>query len=223
MGDSFKFTLYEFFGYLLPGAVALIGLSLLDLVFFHRAHAVSLGWCSTKQAAVAAIGLSYLLGHAVQILANAILPETNMLILRLHRYNSTQELLKRTRSTLPQNLIDQSDRDIVVMCEHEVKEQGPSENREIYIYREGFYRGMFISLVIVSIPAFLIAIITNFALFAMTWGTHRAEAAIGAVLILGMAVGMYYRSLRFANYRIVQALMCHILSIDKSGVKKAPK
>ena len=74
MLDNFAFTLYEIFGYLFPGGLALLGISLLFwAVFVPR---LPLGIATFQPGLVtwtAVVFTAYLLGHAVQAIGNLLL------------------------------------------------------------------------------------------------------------------------------------------------------
>src|SRR6266568_2878749 len=74
MLDKLTFTLYEIFGYLLPGSVAFVGFGLLYWGLF--APTVPLGVADFQPGLVtwsAIIIASYLLGHAAQAVGNRLL------------------------------------------------------------------------------------------------------------------------------------------------------
>ncbi len=74
MTGTLAFTLYEVFGYVLPGAVALHGILVLYWAFF--VPKVPLGFATYQPGLVtwtALVIASYLLGHAVQGVGNILL------------------------------------------------------------------------------------------------------------------------------------------------------
>lgn len=220
MKDTFKFTLYELFGYLFPGIIALAGLSLLDLVIFHRHSGVNLSWCISSTGLAAGAATAYVLGHAIQIAANFVLPTTNAVVLSARRFKSTQDLLVILRASCDPEVKDLSNAGLVEFCDQRVQIDGPSADREIFVYREGFYRGMVISLALLAIASFIGALIPSYADFLKMWGVARAEGFLFAILALSIVIGMYFRSIRFANYRISLALTNYISKGKKETHKE---
>lgn len=218
MADTFKFTLYQLFGYFFPGTVALTAVTLVDLVAFHHGAKPELEWMVSKPGVVVGIALSYLSGHAVQILANALLPRSNTAVLHSGKYKTTIDLFRRVKSKWPNKTA--SDDEIIKTCEHEVIAAGPGAEREIYVYREGFYRGTAISLATVSLACLLTVSIPTYRTFILQFGSSLPELMSVTIVSAILAIGMYVRSIRFADYRLSLALCYHLLPSPMKGEKK---
>lgn len=215
MADTFKFTLYEFFGYFVPGAVAFAATAFIDLIAFHHQVKPELDWTLSKPGIALGIGLSYLLGHAVQILANAILPQSNTSVLKAKRFKTTAVLLADVKSKWPKQKA--TDDEVIRTCEHEVIVSGPTSEREIYVYREGFYRGMAVSLTAMCFGCVLAISVPTYRSYVFQFGTSLSELGALALLSASLAVGMYVRAIRFANYRISLTLCYYLLPDSKKG------
>lgn len=219
MADTFKFTLYEFFGYFFPGTVALSAVTLVDLVAFHHGAKPELGWMLTKPGVVLGVGLSYLSGHAVQIIANAVLPKSNIRVLNSGKVKTTADLFARVKSKWPNK--NASNEEIIRACEHEVIAAGPGAEWEIYVYRGGFYRGMAISLATVSAACLVTVSVPTYHIVILQFGSSIPELTAVTISTASLAIGMYVRSIRFADYRISLALCYHLLPSYIKGQKKA--
>jgi hypothetical protein len=146
-------TLYEIFGYLVPGAISLAAVSILYWTFFV-AHPCDLDSITTSGWwGLAAV--SYVAGHLTQAL-------TNNLFLRWRKPTVSLVLEKGSPLSLPQNVSDAAQEFacsifkqpggtalppavVYDVCDTFVQQKGKTESRDIYIYREGFYRGMFLA------------------------------------------------------------------------------
>jgi hypothetical protein len=112
---------------------------------------------------------------------------------------------------------------LIGVFEQQFQNRGPSPEREIYVYREGFYRGMLVALAVLALSLFLLAFrVPRLPLL----GRHDVsawEVLIAGILAAAMSAGMYRRAARFSNYRIVQALMTRLLVIESAAIEKEKK
>ena len=215
MADTFKFSLYEIFGYLLPGAVAGCAVGLGDSLLFHGGALPPSNWLTSKSGVAVEVAFAYLCGHAVQVLANTLLPNSNSQVLKRDKYGSTRRLLVEVRKRKGWCDPSDSDQDILMKCDSYLVAKGPGSEREIYVYREGYYRGTSIALAALAcLGSFIVGLPQN-RYILLQWHSSRSEVAICSVILLALAVGMYLRSLRFANYRISLSLAFALLTNSK--------
>ena len=221
MADSFKFSLYELFGYVFPGCVTGIALLMADWAIVHPVLVALPASALTKTGLSLALVAAYILGHSVQALANLVLQDATVLILK--RKGAAWDILSRVRCDLPEHLANFSDAVLVALFEQQFQNRGPSPEREIYVYREGFCKGMMIALVFLTASLLLLAARAPHLPFLLLHDLNRCEILAGAILVCVMAAGMYRRSIRFANYRIVPALMTRLLTIEEDHGTKEPQ
>lgn len=218
-------SLYEFFGYVAPGVLSFTGLYLMawGIVLAPEQNWTPLtsgGW-------IALLVLSYLLGHGVQAIANVavhrmpFLAEAALLV----QIESTRpQLMDTARSKACTILGSSAGTSLDVALVHEVadhflQQKGKTESRDIYIYREGFYRGIAMALVILAGGA----IVRTFnspglvSLFGVTIPLERPSLFAIAVLALIMAALSVMRFQRFATYRIKNSLYAFIILPLKEG------
>src|SRR5438445_169723 len=155
MLENFAFTLYEIFGYLLPGGLALVGISLLFwAVFVPR---LPLGIATFQPGLVtwtAIVFTSYLLGHAVQAVGNLLLNGAEDDALGV---NGTlpEEIRKRAADLSAKLLTLNSEKLSPVWIFKALDEQSvqtdKTGDRDMFVYREGFYRGGAIALFFLTV------------------------------------------------------------------------
>ncbi len=220
LANTLKFSLYEVFGYLIPGTVAFSGILLLDVLLFHQGYRTSVAWLDTKLGLFVMLGLAYLSGHIVQIIATAALPDPQTAILTWKRYATTQKLYARSKKKLRSTQPGITREEILSACDSCLLAFGPSAEREIYVYREGFYRGNSVSLTICGIACLLTGSFKQYHDLIVTMGSSRSELLTGAVLCFALAAGMYFRALRFANYRLALGLAFQLVREGSGGAER---
>lgn len=236
-----QLTLYEIFGYVFPGATALAGVCLLYWTFVLPANQ---DWSTLSSGGWAALlAIAYVFGHFVQASANCALkwfhrqPESrvfNQDIPAAIRSVLADRALKAVGLEQENLLTDQTVRQrvgleqgarlsaevIYDIADHAVLQRGKTETRDVYVYREGFYRGMTLGLLLFAIGCIG---------FAVGFGRMTAPPASLAVLgvIITMtpltlattgliALAMTYLSLErywhFSRYRVKYAFYSFIVA-----------
>ncbi|RPD43761.1 hypothetical protein DNI29_23155 [Hymenobacter sediminis] len=222
MGEL-RASLYDIFGYFLPGLVATAGLRLLLWVIVYPTKQLSITPFAEPTVLLAVAVIAYLVGHLLHAIGNEI---------RVTRSPSTVPTPKPTgwrrifaRSQVSATALALADQRIEgcfgtaflalspeekaeLLDEARVLHERVNE-REVYIYREGFYRGMTVACVIV-----FIALLVSLRAAALTLTTEKAAYAAlrSERLILTLLVGcsaflFWKRMLRFAYYKTSRALM----------------
>jgi len=246
-----RFTIYEVLGYLFPGAVVFAAiLIVLWGLKWHNFQLDNLNQASRRELAVIAV-VVYLLGHLAQAIANWTDRLTEKLlransdgvaakIVRGLKWAFLEKGVEQTKQgLLAERIMDRvrdqasdyyrlerSSLDDMVLnqlCDAAVVMSGAPEEREIYIYREGFYRGIWLGLILVAL-AFL------FPLFAKLAGCNISVTTAGQTFkpscptlgLLAVASWVcscfaYGRYWRFRNYRVEGAFLFFL-----SAAKKKP-
>lgn len=148
-------TLYDLFGYLIPGIVALSGIGL----FFWAVLDPGLKPDGDLKAVVwtALFLIAYLLGHVVQAIAN-FTPGLNYSLVETWHDDSTAGPFKgviekklEAKGLLP---TDADQKQTYRMCDIVVTQKSATSEHELFTYREGFYRGMSVALILLAIGLF---------------------------------------------------------------------
>ncbi len=94
---------------------------------------------------------------------------------------------------------------------------GKTDNREVYVYREGFYRGTFVSSFLVAISLLLRASCSSLALDLGSTAPIISQSILLLVagLFLLFSFLFYGRYRRFAAYRVRAAILAALLSADR--------
>ncbi len=225
-----EITLYDVLGYLFPGFIFLVALIVLFWAVFSPTTALlplfqnadDIGeWSLVVIAA-------YILGHLVQGIGNAAfrrLPSTRSLVFSrsetaaagIHRL--PEPLVSKARSRLAARLeVREEDIDdslLYQLCDEFVMQSGIKEiisNREIYIYREGFYRGMTVSLALLFLSLMVVMGITLNPAASLKLSDDLPPANLAMLLPLNslLVIGTwlsFQRYRRFGGYRVRQALL----------------
>jgi hypothetical protein len=209
-----EITLYDIFGYFIPGCVALIAVYLIAWRAVLPANQdwitiSTLGW-------IIVAGVAYIMGHFLQALSN---------VLYSFIWKNPEQCILADISLVPSNILsvaqkaarqaihisendDINTKTLYEIMDHYIQQYGKTESRDIYIYREGFYRGL-------SVGFFFLAI---GSLVHMTGGQTIAAAFGGIItltkpcmgfvavlsLIIALLAGVRYQ--RFATYRVKNCL-----------------
>jgi hypothetical protein len=187
-------TLYEVLGYLIPGMVALAGLLLVASSLLDG-RAVVLAGIDSAWVRVGLLFIAYLLGHAVQGVANLVFRWLNTRDLTRIPEDFRTGLIAALRE---KRRIAASHESLFEICDALiVSADGPTELRDIYVYREGFYRGTTVAIAVAIAGTFV-------AWCSWPWSVQRpSNATFIAALAFMAAVDVLFfkRFMRFAEYR----------------------
>lgn len=221
---SIQVTLYEIFGYLFPGAIFLTALFLVYWTLFLPAQQNLDGLTTSGWFFV--IAVAYVLGHIVQALANLLMgwfkPE-ELILTRGDDLCLPNEVIQRAEAKagrllgLERNvkLEELPRRMIYNVCDHYLQQKGDIASRDIYVYREGFYRGIAVASVALAI-GFIVRAVDSGATIAI-WGIE-SNLALGPLITLTfvsllMSCLFFLRYRRFAKYRAVNSVYgCLVIS-----------
>jgi hypothetical protein len=225
---NIRLPLYDIFGYLLPGIVAMLAATLLIWSIYLPAAPLTFLTFPKQVWAILTV-LAYFAGHFVQALGNTfsdlfVRPEER--VFGEHAEGSCKELVKEVHSVVHKSLgIDKIEPTwIYRICDATVLHCGTTNEREIYVYREGFYRGASVSFGFLAIALFVRSLIGRTSLL---WNGSpvTAPSSLLWVLFVLTACGcalMVVRFHRFAQYRVKHALVSYLLIHKRpTGVNNA--
>src|SRR5205814_1482800 len=150
MFKDIQVTLYDFFGYLLPGALILCSILVLFWAVFWPNVPLSIPANLPLLEIAVLIFAAYLAGHLGQGLANLLdkLLKTRAKIEK--KIPLPAELAEAVKSAIGsrfgENIKSLSSRDLFQLCDQTLLHCDSVGEREIFTYREGFYRGNWIAL-----------------------------------------------------------------------------
>jgi len=248
-----KVTLYDVFGYLLPGAVFVAALAIVVWAVHFPDEPLSFS-LPGAEAWVIILAIAYIAGHMVQGLSNQILTflawpgkrlrawkRTNSWHwLQRHRWFSSNEhihLAEGAHERLPAEFLNVARAKAVALsgvpaqaindewlfriCDEALVQRGSLGDREIFVYREGFYRGLCFALV-----AFAVAIAVRMAhgetAISLASGARKVGWDFLAFFLATCLVFIYLsyqRFRRFGRYRVSQAILAFLVMPEEK--KKA--
>lgn len=224
---NFTFTLYEIFGYVFPGGMAFLAFAVLFWAIF--VPTVPLGVATFQPGLVTWVSVivaSYVLGHASQAVGNiifhgaeksALASETGTAPswMRQRAQEEAGEILKVKSSQLDPGWVFRT-------LDEYALQTGKDGDRDMFVYREGFYRGTAVSLFFLS-AALLVRLFSPCASIRFTkWLFHVSSMELlGTAIIVGGVGYMFVRRYRrFAEYRITRAILAALV-IRKASVDQA--
>jgi hypothetical protein len=215
MKESVNFTLYEVFGYVIPGTIATAALAISLFVIFHGDSILPLSfWRLSPTGVLALLFLAYVVGHLVQALSNSVLKGADK---RIMSGKDPAILVAKQRAA---KLFQGTTGDISEICDTWLErvmderciQAGQQGDREIFTYREGFYRGSTVATVLFCAGLVVCIFTGNLRLLVgnTVFAPSRYELGVMlAISVLG-AWGLYRRFLRFSEYRVNRVIAAFI-------------
>lgn len=225
MLKNIQITLYEIFGYLLPGIILLTAISIFFWTFLSDLTPPILYQLKFEYWMLILL-ISYFLGHIAQALANVVdeilCLNENFVFLKKNKEKLPDIIVQEAKSKITQILgidLEYKIRDEKIrnewlfrICDKIVVQYGSIENRELYVYREGFYRGsiisffvLFLSLLFLSMKMLIHCKTINLcdSLHPINWLVIYILAFISLV----GAIFFFFRCRRFIMHHVRQALL----------------
>jgi len=203
-----QISLYDIFGYLLPGAIIFFALVVIFWSLFWPTLPLALKSSLPLMAIVGLIFGAYLLGHLGQGIGNLV--EKLPVVKRRREANLplSAELAELVRDAVAVRFGKKARslnlKDISLLCDQALVFAGSSGDREIFVYREGFYRGNSVALALLAVALMLRLAVGSPTLVAFECAQveiHRSQVAL-AVLIAGFgALLSFLRYLRFGDHK----------------------
>lgn len=213
MFKDLQVTLYDIFGYLFPGAIVVFALTILSWSLFWPAQPYTIYTDFSWPAVIIIALVSYLGGHLAQACGNFLekLPRaTDILHKRLLIDEGLSGELKKTlgkrfgasAEALPP-------REMYQLCDQCLVHHGSLGEREVFIYREGFYRGVCVALAVLAIGLSVRLVRFPARLWILDSPTDIPFGALVlAILISVLGCWLCFRRyLRFAEHRIRTCLL----------------
>ncbi|MDQ0286291.1 hypothetical protein J2Z49_001405 [Desulfofundulus luciae] len=174
--------------------------------------------------------IAYYLGHFAQALGNLLsklFPNVEELMLSgNHSDGIPNTILEAVRlkisETFDVEVSELKPEWVYAICDETVMQNGVSLDREVYQYREGFYRGMGISLLLFSLSIIIRGIVPG-AFFRISGADQSINCTIVLFIFfisLGGSILSYLRYLRFGRYRVKQAIMGFLVLTVKRNLNE---
>jgi len=221
---NLQLSLYDFFGYLLPGAVLSLSAWVAFGTLFWPQEPVLVWAPLSTQGAVVLLLIAYLVGHLGQGIGNLLqkLPLVDPLCASALAPTLEDSVRRAASSRFGIAARDLTASQLLELCgEALLHSESPGE-QEIFTYREGFYRGIFVSLIFLAFALIVRLIRGPAAVFAggTAFELARGPLSFGVVLSLVGAWLALQRYKRFAAYRMRRTLL-RFLALETA--RAAPK
>lgn len=213
-----QITIYDIVGYFIPGVFGSFGVYLLTCPWIvtlepHWKQVTPMKWLFAGLCA-------YVLGHCMQGVANWIEAKRGWPKKKENRKSTTAEILgvcseqytavtTWVRRTLGITGVDPSI--LYEIMDAHVMQKGKTETRDVYVYREGFYRGLYVAFALTVIGATVrLCDPTTYTLFGGRLDLINSVLWTIAITNGIAAILSYNRFRRFEAYRVKFALMSFV-------------
>ena len=228
MFKELQITLYDIFGYLLPGSIILIAVVILFWSLFWPSAPLALIADVPTLAITGLVFSAYLAGHLGQGIGNFIekLPsvkrkiETDLPLSaelsQLLRDAVAARFGERARSLNP--------KDLALLCDQALICAGSPGEREIFVYREGFYRGNCVALALLGLTLMLRLVCSPAVIYVADARIeiHRSQLALAAVIAAFGTWLSFLRYLRFGRHKNA-ACLARFLALATTPSKEKEK
>lgn len=245
MLETAKVTLYDVFGYLLPGMVMVAALAILVWAVHFPDEPLMLS-LPGAEAWVIVLALAYMTGHMMQGLSNHLLTVLEWPGKRLREWKRAQSwqwfqrrrwfcsnehiyLTEGARECLPAEFLSAARAKAAAMsgapekalegewlfriCDEAVVQRGNLGDREVFVYREAFYRGLTFALLGFA-AALVVRMLRGETALVLAAGPRKVGSDVIAfclVISLVFVYLSYRRYRRFGRYRISQAILAFLV------------
>ena len=215
-----KFTLYEVFGYLLPGSVTLVALFLIFWAIYMPRRVIQIGLINVQAFAAGAL-IAYLLGHLSQAIGN-IAPGSFC-------HFEKEALREDGPDSAANQFVKEAKIGVAKLCnvdkktisadwlyrvlDETVVQFGVGSEREIYQYREGFYRGCTVAFAVLAGGLLVRCIVPSTAVELRNVVHYLSRWVLVFPLLISISATWlsYRRFRRFGEYRVTRALLAFLL------------
>jgi hypothetical protein len=226
MFKQIEITLYDFFGYLLPGAIIFVAIVITFWTIFWSSAPLTVHTTLSRLTTVSLLFVFYLVGHLGQGVGNLIEERGLVKALRARRLSPAPEIRRlldeAVSARFGPSAKSLSAHDLFSLCDQTLVHHCSLGEREIFVYREGFYRGVFVALCLLCISTVLrLACAPVVIIFGPTsFEVHRAQLALLALLIAIGAWLAFERYLRFGRYKCQSCFLRFLALVARANHDK---
>lgn len=227
MFKQIQLTLYDIFGYLLPGSVILSALIVSYWSIFWPTYQLHIPTSLSLSEVIVLVFGSYLAGHLGQGLANLFenkLKARQMLELAIPLSDGLSDAVRSAAVfRFGESARSSSVRELFHLCDQALLHARSSGEREIFTYREGFYRGNSVALALLAISLILRFTRTPVLVDVFGVSSELGRLQIGlAVVLTGFGSYLAYkRYIRFAKHGYMCAFSRFLSLVAQEREKKS--
>lgn len=217
MIEKIQLTLYEIFGYLLPGAICTVAVAIfywgtcLPHAAFpvYKVHPDAVGWAVLT-------GISYLFGHLAQGIGTKYLKGAEKVALDNGELLPTTIVSSAKERAATMAGVQPEDIDAVSLfrlADEYTLQKGAGGDREIFVYREGFYKGCTVALALLCTALLMRSFGGATAIGFPSYVYYMSGIQILTIALV-VAVGSRLcrqRFRRFGIYRVSRAIFAFLV------------
>lgn len=224
MFKNLQISLYDFFGYLLPGCIVLLAIAIPFWIIFVPNLALNINNISTELWIIILV-MAYFFGHFAQSSANYInklFPPMEKEVIETDASNRFKKIVKKAKEKSNQIYTFGDDaltaKELYDICDITITQFGRNQEREIYRYREGFYRGLAVSLfaLTLSTVAAIIFPIKSITINGAAMNIGQGMLLFFAIISFVGAILSYLRFRRFRRYHIKLVIVSYPALFDEN-------
>lgn len=225
MFKELEITLYDIFGYLLPGSIILIAVVVLFWSLFWPSAPLVLIANAPTLAVTGLVFSAYLAGHLGQGIANFLEKLPNVKRKLENELPLSAELSQLVRDAVAARFGEHAKslkpKELALLCDQALICACSPGEREIFVYREGFYRGNCVALAILGLTLLLrlARSPTVICLADARIQIYRSELALAALVAAFSTWLSFRRYLRFATHKNATCLT-RFLALTKEPSKE---
>jgi len=222
MLNNFTFTLYEIFGYLVPGSVTLTGFAIIYWAAFNPTAQLWAGFDPGVGVWALLLSGCYILGHAAQAVGNKLFRQVEKKALEM----KSNPLLRESAFQHAARIFDVDIKSLDARWVYRVLDElavqnGQPGDRDMFIYREGFYRGTCVGLFFLALSLIVRAAVPGTVLKCTYWtlALSQRELVFTSLIVCGLGWLFFQRYCRFTEYRVTRAVLSALvlLQLPKDG------
>lgn len=221
MLSNFAFTLYEIFGYFIPGGIAFSALATLYWALFNGPGPLRVASFNPQVGTWALLlGACYILGHAAQALGNLVLRNVEERAMEMESSPTVrQSARKAAASILGQGETELKSRWVYRALDEYAVQNGNAGDRDMFIYREGFYRGTCVALFFLAACLAVRVLIPGTSVIFASWTMYVQWYEFAFTIVIIVVIGLLFlqRYRRFAEYRVTRAALAALVLIQKNA------
>lgn len=216
--EKLFFTLYEVFGYFLPGAVGVLSVGTLFCAIFLPVTPIPVQ--NMEPSALwyfGLIALSYYSGHVLQEVSRSLFKNPDSFVLA-HQKPDMLPVVKRAQEQIAiylgmEKTESPSASTTVKLCDELSLQYGQPGDRDVFVYREGFYRGSIASFIFLDIALLFRLIVPGSQLrlsTTHTWDVSRCQLAFLMGLVSCSIFFLAQRYKHFATLRVMRGILAFV-------------
>ena len=228
MFKELQITLYDVFGYLLPGSIILIAVVILFWSLFWPSVPLALWGDVPMLAGIGLIFSAYLAGHLGQGIGNFMEKLPNIKRKLETDLPCSAELSQLVRDAVVVRFGEQSrslnPKELALLCDQSLIFAGSPGERDIFVYREGFYRGNCVALALLGLTLVLRLVCSPAVVYLADARIEirRSQLALAAVIAAFGTWLSLLRYLRFGRHKNA-ACLARFLALATAPSKEKEK